>query len=651
MTFNQVIWKMAKVQYKKYLFYYLCNSFAVMFFFMFSTVYFNNQIEKAKQLDGIQDALSIPGVALIVFTIFFINLAHNVFMKRRRSEFGLFMILGMTRRDISRLLVLENAAIAAASIVTGFVAGAIFSRLFFMLLMNWIGLQEVAFHVGGKMFMYSLVAFLVVFFFAVANSLFLASKNSVLISLKSDRISQAIKMKSPFLGFFGLALMVGCLLALYITYVDSDGGLLPLCTLGVLVGLYISLNQFSSFVIEATKKLPGFYLRRMFFLTSLDYKFKQLTSIIMLVSVMTMITILYSSLLLTFYKSSEKDAISNNPYDVAFYQTETKNNLPEEKLYAVFGQGDHPIEEHLVIPVLTYYQKHPYAEGFEVYQIMGLKDFNKVTSANEKLKDKEYLVYFNTEREYGEVDVNPFLELTIDNRKIDYEFKGKSVQKAINLLPNTHEFIIVNENEFNFLTNSLNAYKSKLHLINLNDWKGSSSVVEELEEKFEDFNHSSAPIEDKRTEFISEKEQFRVASKVADYNNIRSSSGIMFFVTTFLTIMFFLGTFILLYLNLFSEIEEEKAKYRKLYKIGITLKEVKKYISSELITIFFAPTLIGTVLAAIYMVILSTDVGGIMHNLGLLFHFCLISSIYLAIQNIYYFYLRNKIMRHLIGKV
>ncbi|CEG28657.1 FtsX-like permease family protein [Bacillus sp. B-jedd] len=648
MTFNQVIWKMAKVQYKKYMFYYLCNSFAVMFFFMFSTVYFNNQIEKAKQLDGIQDALSIPGGALIIFTIFFISLAHNVFMKRRRSEFGLFMTLGMSRSDITRLLVLENGVIAAASIVTGLLAGAIFSRLFFMLLMNSVGMREIVFHLRGKMFLCSVGAFLIVFLLAVGKSLFLSYQSSVLASMKSNRVSQAIKLKSPLLGFFGLALMMGSLLALYVTYVDSDGGLLPLWTLGILAGLYIAFSQFTSFLIEVTKKIPGFYFRRMLFFTSLDYKFKQLTSIIMLVSVMTMITILYSSLLLTFYKSSEKDAIRNNPYDVAFYQTETKNNLPEEKLYAVFEDQDQHIEEHIVIPVLTYYQKHPYVEGVETYQIMGLKEFNRVTSATAKLNDKEYFVYLNSEAEYGEVDVNQLLELAIDNKKIAYEFKGKFVQKAINILPNTHEFIVVNENEFDFLTDSLNAYKSNLHLINVTDWKGTADAVNDLEEKFADLNQSTAPIEDRRIEFLSEKEQFQVAAKVSAYNNIRGSSGIMFFVTTFLTIMFFFGTFILLYLNLFSEIDEEKAKYRKLYKIGITLNEVKKYISSELITVFFAPTLIGTVLAAFYVVILSTDTGGIMHNLDLLSHFFLISSIYLAIQIIYYFYLRNKMMRYLI---
>lgn len=473
----------------------------------------------------------------------------------------------------------------------------------------------------------------------------------MILSMKSNRVSETIKRRSPILGFLGLVIMVGSLLSLYVTYVESSGGFLPLWTLGVLLGLYITLSQFSSFLIKAAKKIPGFYFRRMLFLTSLDYKFKQLTSIVMLVSVMTMITIFYSTLLLTFYKSSETDAINNNPYDMAFYQTDTKNNLSKEELYAVLDQADHPIKEHLVIPIIAHYEKHPYAEGFQPYHFMSLDDFNKLTSGHAKLQGKEYLVYLNTEPENGNgnVEINQSLELSINNEKASYVYKEKVVQKTINLLPNTHEFIVINQNEFDILAATLNGYKSNLHLINVSDWKATAGAVEKLKEQFAAYNRSTAPIDDHRTEFSSEEELFHVASKIDDYFNNRNSSGIMFFVTTFLSIMFFFGTFILLYLNLFSEIEEEKSKYRKLYKIGMTLKEVKGNISSELLMIFFVPTMIGTVLAALYVIILSTDVGGIMNNLDILFHFFLISGIYLTIQIIYYFYLRNKMLNHLIS--
>lgn len=643
MTFRQIVWKMARAQYKKYIFYYLCNSFAVMFFFMFSTVYFNSEIEQAKKLDGIQDALTIPGAALIVFTVFFISYAHNVFMKRRRSEFGLFMTLGMSQRDLSKLLVLENGVIAISSIGSGLLAGAIFSRIFFMLLVSRINLQGVPFHFSSKMFVYTIGAFLIVFVLAVGKSLLLTLRSSLIHSMKINRVAETIKMRSPFVGALGFLLLAGSMVILYFTYSESTGGYLLLWTMTMLIGLYISISQFSSFLIEFAKKSPRFYYRRLLFLTSIDYKFKQLASIIMLVTVMIMITIFYSTLLLTFYNSAEKDAINNNPFDLAFFQTETKNNISDEELNSLLD-----IKEHLVIPVINHSQKHEYAEGYGLYTLMSQEDFNRLTSKQQILQDKEFLFYINSDPEYGNADIGKSLTLSTGSEKETYALKGKIVEKTINWLPNAYEFIVVNQEEFDNLRNKLDGFDLNLHLINVSDWKASDEAVEKLKDKLAAENLASPPLEGLNTQYNSE-ELYRVASKIGDYHLNRNSSGIMFYVTTFLSIMFFFGTFVLLYLNLFSEIEAEKAKYKKLSKIGMTSKEVKDNITRELLNLFFIPTLVGTVLAFLYLVILSTDIGGIMKNPDILMHFVLISSSYLCIQAGSFFYARKKMLNQLIN--
>ncbi|CAM3806822.1 FtsX-like permease family protein [Mesobacillus thioparans] len=639
MTFNQVVWKMAKVNNKKYIFYYLCNSFAVMFFFMFSTVYFNSRVDEGKQTESLQDALSIPGVALIIFTVFFISYAHNVFMKKRRSEFGLFMTLGMSRRDISKLLVLENGIIALASILSGILAGAVFSRLFFMLLMNLIELEGIPFHLSGKMFAYSIGAFAAVFLLAVGKSLFQMLRSSVILSMKSNRFAETIKMRSPLLGAFGLVVLIGSLLILYLTYEDSSGSYLPLWTMSMFLGLYISLNQSVSFLIYIGKRFPGFYYRRLLFLSNLDYKFKQLTSIVMLVSVMIMITIFYSTLLLTFYKASEKDAVNNNPYDVAFFQTETKNSISNNELDKILD-----LKEHETFPVFNYYEKLVYVDGYQTYNFMSLDDFNRLTSNNKELRENEYLFYLNSEPEYAPADIADRVEISVENDMKTFTKKGQVIERNINLLPNAYEFIVINPEVFKNLGESAEGYFLNLHLLNVEDWKSSGAAVEQLKEQLAAGNQETPKIEYPGNESVQEEELFRVASKVDDYESNKTINGMMFYVTTFLSIMFFVGTFVLLYLNLFSEVETEKAKYRKLNKIGMSAKEIKGNITRELGAIFFVPTLLGTTLAFLYLVILSTDVGGIMNNPDILMHFLLTSGTYLIIQIGSFFYARKNML-------
>ena len=645
MTFNQIVWKMAKFHYKKYIFYYLCNSFSVMFFFMFTTVYFNERIAQDKKLSGVQDALAVPAVALIVFTVFFISYAHNVFMKKRRSEFGLFLTLGMSPKDISKLLLLENGVIGLCSIISGILAGSIFSRLFFLLLMKAIGLQEIPFHFNGSMFLYSIGAFVIVFVAAVGKSLFFTLRRGVLESLKSNRVAETIRLKSPLLGGIGLATMAGSIFMLYVAYSESSGEYLLLWTIVLLVGLYISLYQFTSFLIELAKKNKPFYYHRLVLLTSLDYKFKQLTSILMLITVMIMVTIFYSTLVLTIYKSTEKEVIARNPYDIAFLQTETKNNIPREDLYSILDQKEHPVQNHREIPIYYSVQELPEVGGYFTNVIMSVDDFNKLTSNNIALKDREYIYYINEEPEFAGDMNDAQQELDFGDKERTYQLKETIAVKSMNNLSYLHEFIIVNHSEFELLQKNVDGFTAKIQLINMANWKNTSDAAESLDSRFKAYNKAGAPYAWEKA--VSEQELFQMVSKAGDYQYTKNSSGILFFVITFLSVIFLFGTFILLYLNLFSEIDLEKAKYKKLYKIGITVKEVKRIISSELATIFFIPTIIGITIAFLYIAILATDVGGIMKNPEILGYFFVIAGVYLCIQVGYFLYARKKMGFHL----
>lgn len=645
MSFNQIVWKMAKANYKKYIFYYLCNSFAVMFFFIFSTVFFNKQVVEVKETESIQYVLTVPGVALIVFTVFFISYAHGIFIKRRKSEFGLFMTLGMSNRDIGKLLLFENIIIAIASLTSGILAGTIFSRLFFLILISSVGIQEMSFHLSGKMFLYTILTFLLVFSIAVGKSLFSILKQDLVHNLKSNKMAESIKMKSPLIGGLGLVVVMGSILGLYFTYSDprKSGEYLLLWTLTTLLGLYLSIYQLTSFVIELAKRNKSFYYRRILFLTSLDYKFKQMTSILMLVTVMIMVTILYSTINLFTYMLAEKDAIERNPYDIAYIQTETKNNLDKEDLYAIVNQKDNPIEKHLVIPIYSHYEQQTYSNLTNVYNFMSLEQFNKLTDNEIDLQDHEFLYYINENQ--SDTDGKEYYQnnaFQFPDESQPFTLKKIIAEKYINFLSNGQDFVILNKSQFEELKNSLNVFESNIHLINVANWKNSSEVVKKLGEEFKKYNDTTPSIDDIRKEYTSEESLFQIASKIEDYNRIKGSNGILFYVTTILSVIFFFGSFILLYLSLFSEIEKEKEKFNKLNNIGITTKEIKQIISKEMTTLFFLPTIIGTIIALLYIIAMATDIGGVMNNPQILLHFFTVTGVYHLIQIGFYFYAKRK---------
>lgn len=653
MSFNLIVWKMAKAHYKDYTFYYLCNTFAVMFFFIFSTIYYNQQVVQVKMSESIQYVLTVPGVALIVFTIFFISYAHSIFIKRRKSEFGLFMTLGMSNRDIGKLLLLENSIIAFASLISGIVAGALFSRLFFLLLMNLVGIQGITFNLSSEMFKYTIIIFLVVFFFAVGRSLFFVLTRNVVTGLKSDKIAESIKMKSPLIGGMGIALIIVSILGLYYTYAHpvAGGEYLFVWTILTFFGLYMVIYQFTSFFIALAKRNKTYYYRRILFLTSLDYKFKQLTSIFMLVSVMIFVTILYSTINLFTYMSVEKEAIERNPYDIAFIQTKTKNNLNQEELYSVINQKNNQVQEHLIIPIYSYYQKQSYDNWYNVYNFMSLDQFNKLTSSKVNLQDKEFIYYINEDPKM--TDGNEQYQsngFSFKDEENPYTLKEIIVGRHMNVLSNVYDFIILDNPQFEKLTNGLDGFKSTIHLINVVNWKNTTDAVQKLGREFKTYNESTPPINDIRVEHTSEANLFQIASKVEDYTRNKNSNGMLFFVTTILSVIFFLGSFILLHLNIFSEMEKEKDRFNKLNNIGITAKEVKKIISKEITTLFFVPTTVGTTLAFLYIVAMVKDIGGVLENPEVLLHFLIIAGMYYLIQIGFYLYARNKMILNLLSK-
>ena len=83
-----------------------------------------------------------PGVMVILFCTFFIFYAQNSFIKFRKKEFGLFMVLGMTIQNIQRIIFLENGLIAIISLITGLVSGTIFSKLFYLVIIKIIEVKD-----------------------------------------------------------------------------------------------------------------------------------------------------------------------------------------------------------------------------------------------------------------------------------------------------------------------------------------------------------------------------------------------------------------------------------------------------------------------------------------------------------------------------
>ena len=631
MTFNAIVWKMFKVNFKRYLLYFACNVFAVMFLLLFYSIYYNDEIERMKRTDSFDTVLAIPTAALILFMFFFIQYAHQMFIKHRKSEFGIFMAIGMSPKNIARLLITESLFISILALCLGLISGTLLSKLFFLTFSYFTNLSPGFFHISLKMITYTILVYVLLFWFATIFSTFQIRNQSLLTSIQSKQMIDFTKTNRSTFGFIGLTFITISIIGLYWTYKNHED-LMFIWAMLTFTGLYLFLSNATHTAINLIKGQPTFYFRSILLFSSLNQKQKKLTSLLTLTSIMIMITTLYCTITIVIADDEYKDMLANNPSDIAYVEYEQYNSISNDELLTLFERENSPITDIKTIPFFEI-SKDDYYYGEIVYNVISINDYNHLMNKNIKLEKNEYILFINRLQEYmGDEDWASAFEL----EQYDLSLKATKIDQLLTYVGSSNTFIILNQTLWeNFITDrNINQYVQK-H-IQVTDWKNSLPAVQTLKETFSKNN----PVLKSSTE-----DMFQISSKIEDYTIKKEHNAVLFYLLSFLSVLFYFGVFILLYLNLMSDIDLEKSKFEKLHKIGITKKELNHQLSSETAILFFLPTFLGITLAFIYIVGMSQKDGGLANNLMILLYFLITSLIYFLIQFSFFLYAKSKLFK------
>jgi ABC-type antimicrobial peptide transport system permease subunit len=135
---------------------------------------------------------------------------------------------------------------------------------------------------------------------------------------------------------------------------------------------------------------------------------------------------------------------------------------------------------------------------------------------------------------------------------------------------------------------------------------------------------------------------YGVTSTLGSYNDFRKVYSVMFFIFSFMGLLFFITSGSVLYFKQYSELNETKAKFGKLYKIGIKSREIRTIISRELAVTFFTPLIFGTIVGYSMMYLMTFMVGGAF-VLGPFMKFATFAVIaYFVFQTVFYLITRKK---------
>lgn len=636
MNFKDIAIKNFKWGMRKYISYLLCNSFSVMMLFMFSTLIYSKELTESPLIEkSFSKIFILPNVVLIFFSIVFITYSYSGFMRSRKKEFGLFMNLGMSIWDIRKIILVENSLIAAASISSGIIIGTIFARFFFLVMTNLIGLHSIKFTISIKSYFYSIGIFGGVFTLSLIATLISTIRYEIVNLLKSDREIELNKMHSPLFAITGLILLFGSIAALF-KWFDGKTPLLLTCTIGIFVGLYITISQLGELILRLVKNKNNIYYKNLVLMTNLNYKFKQTRKIIFAISIMTIVIIFISGFYLSLVLSAKDIAVNNNPFHIAFIQPES-NYASGSTISNIINDRSNSLLEHKEMEFIQ-------ADGDT---IISEDQLSSATNKRINVNKGEYVKLVQV-KGYSQKEKSD-----IYSNDTNYHSRGqlsslKSQEYIFDILFNGPGYlftqcIILNNDDYNdLLAKNIGWEKGKLSFYNFRDWKRTQPIVNKLEDTLKSLCKNSTST--KRMVYYS-----KVASRIGTYNENRQGAKTLFYLLSVLGVFFFVATSIILFLRLFSELDYEKAKYKKMYKIGITEDEIKKNISREFAVLFFAGPITGIPISIIYTIIFAKDTPAFIYKI-VQCNF-IISLIFLGFEAMYYFVSRKSYFREIIDSI
>ena len=164
MTAGKLAWVNARGRLRDYLTFLVSNCVLVAMFYIFAAIYYNEDIAFLKTSDTYKPAFLAFAVVVLVFSAVFIWYSSSFFVQKRKQEIATYMLVGMSKRQVSRMLFIEQILIGLISMAAGLLVGILFYKLFAMVLVNMVRVcTGIAFTVSVKGILVSIALFLVLY--------------------------------------------------------------------------------------------------------------------------------------------------------------------------------------------------------------------------------------------------------------------------------------------------------------------------------------------------------------------------------------------------------------------------------------------------------------------------------------------------------
>ena len=590
-----------------------CTGMVMMFYIvMFLAV--TDAIDAQMGRDTIRSIFALGSWVIAIFSAIFLFYTNSFLIRRRKKEFGLYNILGMGKRNIGRVLFWETLMVALLSIGAGLFAGILFSKLAelgFVYILR--GDVTYDFAVPAVAVIRTAQVFGVIFVLLLLNAIRQVRFASAVDLMRSESAGEKPPKGNWLIGLIGLALL-GAAYYISVTIPDPVTALVLffVAVVMVIIATYMIMIAGSVFFCRLLQKKKSYYYQPNHFVSvsSMVYRMKRngagLASICIL---STMVLVMMASTTCLYF--GEESAIRvryPREINMRFYMADesfTGQNAVRLKDYidarlaqrcGVVPENGYSYRSATVAGLVTgatveldasrvgAFGVNTFSDVYK-FCFVPLADYNAIMGTDETLGDGEALVYTEGKEYAGDVisfsGGNTFrIKKQLGEFVPDGEAAAMIASRMVLVVPDVWDAVagIIDLAVYN----TGNRMVSLLWIYNFDTGLPAQEQVELYNGLYEIFN-------DRDVRESLGYSTCRYSGQEYERRDFYGLFGALFYIGIILSIVFILAAVLIIYYKQISEGYEDQSRFEIMQKVGMTKREIRTSINSQLLTVFFLP--------------------------------------------------------------
>lgn len=588
-----------------YIPYIITCTITIAFYYIMKSLSLNDGLSDLVGAAIISYTLNLGAKVIMVFSVIFLFYTNSFLMKRREKEFGLFHILGMEKKHLMCVVGIETVYIALLAMVMGVIFGFALDKAMFLLILKIMDTEiSLGFYISGDAVISTIILFAVIFFLIYLNTVRKLKSSKPVELLREGNVGEKEPRANWFLALLGvLSLGAGYYMAVTVKNPITALTVFFIAVILVILGTYLLFTAGSIALLKMLRANKHYYYQTKHFIgiSGMLYRMKQnaaglanicilSTMVLVMVSSTTSLMIGMDDLIKTRYpydftiysKEESYGAVDYSAIDPMVTQVLTANGLSEKEKISyeclVFSAVDMGNKYTIDIDPEENNNNLAYIDNLTNLFFITLEDYNGITGENYTLNDNEIMVYSNrTDIEKEDFIIDDF-QFKIA-KKLD-QFIGNGTMEAN--IAGTH-YIVVNSPD---VIDKLDQWQKSLYGENASAIQYCYGVdVDGADEAaIQAYGEISNYLRAMENNFYS-----NIECRAEAKNGFYGLYGGLFFIGIFLGLLFTVAAILMIYYKQITEGYYDRDRYIIMQNVGLSQKDVKASIHSQILTVFFLP--------------------------------------------------------------